>query len=92
MIYPADRAIHRLNNWGLDGKVSAVAKTQSHRIRYHLPCLVLQTIESLSMGVFETWTASGRGHLEFQDIVVSQTFIPIISNGEKILDNVNLVV
>ena len=75
----------------LGEKVSAVAKTQSHPIRYHLPCLVLKTIGSLRMRVFEARTATGRKHFACQDSVVSQIFILIISKGEKIRGNVNVV-
>ena len=44
---------------------------------------------SLSTHVFETRTTTGRGHFACQDSVVSQTFIPSISNEEKILGNAN---
>ena len=67
-------------------------KFQSYPIRYHLPCLVLETIGSLSMRVFEMQTATGREHFACQDSGVSQIFILSISNGEKILSNVNVVV
>ena len=43
-------------------------------------------------GVFETRTATGREHFACLDSGVSQIFILIISNGEKILSNVNVVV
>ena len=46
---------------------------------------------SLSMRVFETRTATGKEHFVSQDSGVSQIFILIISNGEKILCNVNVV-
>ena len=49
-------------------------------------------IRNLSMRVFETRTATGREHFVFQDSGVSQIFILIISYGEKILRNVNVVV
>ena len=39
------------------------------------------------MRVFETWTATGKEHFVSQDSGVSQIFILIISNGEKILGN-----
>ena len=42
--------------------------------------------------VFETRTATGREHFTCQDSGVSQIFVLIISNGEKILSNVNVVV
>ena len=51
-----------------------------------------QLIGSLSMRVFETRTANGREPFAWQDSDVSQIFIPIISNGEKIISNVNVVV
>ena len=47
---------------------------------------------SLSTHVFETRTATGREHFACQDSGVSQIFILIISNGEKILSNVSVVV
>ena len=49
-------------------------------------------IGNLSTGVFETRTANGREHLACQDSGVSLIFILIISNGENILSNVNVVV
>ena len=42
--------------------------------------------------VFETRTATGRKHFARQGSGVSHIFIFIISNGEKILSNVNVVV
>ena len=47
---------------------------------------------SLNTHVFETRTTTGRGHFACQDSGVSPIFIPSISNGEKILGNVNAVV
>ena len=47
---------------------------------------------SLSKRIFETRTATGREHFTCQDGGVSKIFILIISNGEKILTNVNVVV
>ena len=47
---------------------------------------------SLSTRVFETQTATGREHFACQDSGVSQIFIRIISNGKKILSNVNVFV
>ena len=47
---------------------------------------------SLSTRVFETRTATGREHFTCQDSGVSQIFVLIISNGEKILSNVNVAV
>ena len=46
---------------------------------------------SLSMRVFEMRTATGKEYFVSQDSGVSQIFILIISNGEKILSNVNVV-
>ena len=43
-------------------------------------------------GVCETRKATGRGHFSYQDSGVSQIFILIISYGEKIVSNVNVVV
>ena len=47
---------------------------------------------SLSTRVFETRTATGREQFAFLDRIVSQIFILFISNGEQILNNVNVVV
>ena len=47
---------------------------------------------SLSTRVFETRTATGREHFTCQDSGVSQIFALIISDGEKILSNINVVV
>ena len=44
------------------------------------------------MRVFETRTATGRENFACQDSAVSQIFILIISNGEKILSNGNVFV
>ena len=49
-------------------------------------------IGSLRTRVFETRTATGREHFECQDSGVSQIFILIFSNEEKILSSVNVVV
>ena len=49
-------------------------------------------IESLSTRVFETRTATGRKHFSCQDSGSSHIFTLIISNGEKILRNINVVV
>ena len=46
---------------------------------------------SLSTRVFETRMATGREHFACQDNGVSQIFILIISNGEKILSTINVV-
>ena len=51
----------------------------------------LPTIGSSSTRVFETRTATGRENFACQDSGVSQIFVLIISNGEKILSNVNVV-
>ena len=42
--------------------------------------------------VFETRTATGRKHFACLDRIVSQSLILPVSNGEKILSNVNVVV
>ena len=47
---------------------------------------------SLRTRVFETRTATGKEHLTCQDSGVSQIFILIISNREKIPSNINIVV
>ena len=47
---------------------------------------------SLSTRVFETRTATGRENFACQDSGVSQIFILLISNGEKLHSNVNVVV
>ena len=44
------------------------------------------------MRVFETRMATGRENFACQDSAVSQFFILIISNGEKILSNGNVFV
>ena len=44
------------------------------------------------MRVFETQTATGREHFACKDRDVSQIFILIIPNGEKVLSKVNVVV
>ena len=59
--------------------------------RAELLFLVINLLGSLSMRVFETRTSTGREHFACQDNAVSQIFIPIIANGEKILSNVNVV-
>ena len=53
---------------------------------------VLQDIGSLNKRVFETQTATGREHFVCYDSIVTQVFILLISNGETILSNVNVVV
>ena len=50
------------------------------------------TLGSLSTRVFETRTATGREQFAFLDRIVSQIFILFISNGEKVLNKVNVVV
>ena len=47
---------------------------------------------SLSTSVFETRKTTGREHFTLKASGVPQIFILIISNGEKILRNVNVVV
>ena len=47
---------------------------------------------NLSTRVFEKRTATGIEQCAFLDRIVSQIFILFISNGEKILSNVNVVV
>ena len=49
-------------------------------------------LRSLSTRVFETRTATGREHFTSQDGGASQIFVLIISDGEKILSNVNVAV
>ena len=56
------------------------------------PLIIDRSIGSLSTRVFETRTATGREHFTCQDSGVSQIFVLIISDGEKILSNVNVVV
>ena len=48
-------------------------------------------IGNLSTRVFETRTATGREHFACQESGISQIFVLIISNGEKILSNVTVV-
>ena len=50
------------------------------------------SLGSLSTRVFETRTATGREHFACQGSGFSQIFKLILSNGEKILSNVNVVV
>ena len=52
----------------------------------------IKTIGSLSTRVFETRTATGREHFACWDPIVTQIFILLISNKEKIFSNVNEVV
>ena len=52
----------------------------------------IQTLGSLSTRVFKTRTATGSEQFAFLDRIASQIFILFISNGEKILSNVNVVV
>ena len=56
------------------------------------PVQTIATLGSLNTRVFETRTATGREHFARQNNGVPQIFILIISNGEKILSNVNVVV
>ena len=44
------------------------------------------------MHVFEAWTATRREHFACEDSGVFQICILIISNGEKVLGNVDVVV
>ena len=46
---------------------------------------------NLNALVSETRTATGRENFAFKDSEVSHIFILILSNGEKILTNVNVV-
>ena len=48
-------------------------------------------IGSLSTRVFETRMATGSEHFTCQNSGVCQIFILMISNGEKVLNNVNVV-
>ena len=52
----------------------------------------LLSLGSLSTRVFETRTATGRERFACQASGVSQIFVEIISNVEKILSNMNVVV
>ena len=54
--------------------------------------ILVDTLGSLSTRVFETRTATGREQFALLDRIASQIFILFISNGEKILRNVNVVV
>ena len=49
-------------------------------------------IAALSDRVYETRTSTGREHFACQDSDVSKIFILTISNGGKILNNINVVV
>ena len=53
---------------------------------------VMSSVGTLSKRIFETRTATGRDHSTYRDGGVSKIFILIMSNGEKILRNVNVVV
>ena len=64
-------------------------KINAEMLRFLLKRLQIKT---LSTHVFETRTATGREHFEFQGSGVCDIFILIISNGEKILGNVDVVV
>ena len=59
--------------------------------RWH-PQVPEESLGSLSTRVLETRTTTGREHFACQGSGVSQIFLVIISNGEKILSNVNVVV
>ena len=54
--------------------------------------MVTTDVEEETLGFLQTRTATGREHFACQDRIVSQIFILTISNGEKILSNVNVVV
>ena len=60
-------------------------------LELHYPLIQFLITGSLSTRVFETRTATGRENFACQDSVVSQIFVLIISNGEKILSIVNVV-
>ena len=60
-------------------------KDGQRRNKHHL-------LGSLSIRVFEMRTATGREHFLCQDSSVSQIFNLMISNGGKILININVVV
>ena len=55
------------------------------------PCLGPFVLGSLSKGIYETRTATGREHFTCRDGGVSKIFILIISNGEEILSTINVV-
>ena len=54
--------------------------------------VAMLVLGSLSTSVFETRTAAGREHFACLNRIVSQIFILLISYGEKILSNENVVV
>ena len=65
------------------------------KTKQELDCRIavrLLTPGSLSSRLFETRTATGREHFASQDGGVPKSFVVIISNGEKILGDVNVVV
>ena len=53
---------------------------------------VVDSLGSLSSRLFKTRTATGREHFASQDRGVPKRFVLILSNGEKILGDVNVVV
>ena len=55
-------------------------------------CLWCRYLNFAKDRVVETRTATGRKNFACQDSGVSQIFILIISNGEKLLSNVKVVV
>ena len=59
---------------------------------YILGAFLIKQLGSLSTRVFETRTATGKKHFARYDRTISQIFILLISDGEKILINVNVVV
>ena len=54
---------------------------------------LLQLIGSLNTHIFETWTTTGIEDFACKEVhIFSQIFTLLISNEEKILSNVNMVV
>ena len=53
---------------------------------------ILSSNLKFSTRVFETRTGTGREHFAYQESIVSQIFVLLKFNGEKILSNVNVVV
>ena len=56
------------------------------------PAAGASLLGSLSTRVFETRMANGREHFSCLESIISQILILLVSNGEKILSNVNVVV
>ena len=67
----------------LGGKVFAVSKTQSHPIRYHLPCLVLQTIGKLKHGCFLRRGRPPEKNISRARTIVSRRLLYLSSLMEK---------